>query len=237
MKKLSLAAICVLVLVFVTGLSATVQAQEIIEVVPLDHDFGDVQVGSSSTAIITISNVDGRDLEIYSVTLSGSPDFSITMYPDMYPDKVVGSGMSTAVEITFEPSATGYVTAVLDIKSNDMLSPIVSVSLAGMGVSQEQPPVSVQDILDFFDQSVAAGTLYGDGPGDSADGRRNALRNQIEAAGDLIDDGALEQACQQLLNAYERCDGLPRPPEFVAGPAAATLAGMILSLMADLGCF
>jgi hypothetical protein len=105
-----------------------------------------------------------------------------------------------------------------------------------MGVGQEEPPVSVADILAFFDESVANGTLYGYGPGKSADGRLNALRNQIEAAGDLIDDGALEDACQQLLNAYERCDGLLRPPEFVAGPAAATLAGMILDLMGELGC-
>jgi hypothetical protein len=58
----------------------------------------------------------------------------------------------------------------------------------------------------------------------------------IEAAGDLIDDGYIVEACQQLLVAYERCDGLPRPPEFVAGPAAPTLAQMILDLMLELGC-
>jgi hypothetical protein len=232
MKRLSMAAICAVILIFVGGLSTPAQADPFIEVVPLDHDFGDVQVGSSSTAMITISNIDGHGLEIYPVTLSGSADFAITMYPD----PIIGSAMSTAVEITFTPSATGYVAAVLDIESNDMSNPIVSVSLAGMGVGQEQPPTSVADILAFFDASVAAGTLYGDGPGNSADGRRNALRNQIEAAGDLIDDGAIQEACQQLLDAYQRCDGLPRPPEFVAGPAAPTLAQMILDLMGELGC-
>jgi hypothetical protein len=197
MKKLSLAAICVLVVFFLVGLSAPAQAQ-IIEVTPLTHDFGDVQVGSASTAIITISNTGIQELEIISVTLSGSADFSITMYPDPF----VGEGMSTEVEITFTPSATGYVSAILDIESNDMGNPLVSVSLAGMGVGQEEPPVSVADILAFFDESVANGTLYGYGPGKSADGRLNALRNQIEAAGDLIDDGALEDACQQ-------CSDLP----------------------------
>jgi hypothetical protein len=90
--------------------------------------------------------------------------------------------------------------------------------------------------LAFFDASVANGTLYGNGPGKSADGRRNALRNQIETAGDLIDDSAAQEACQQLLDAYQRCDGLPRPPEFVAGPAAPTLAQMILDLMGQLEC-
>jgi hypothetical protein len=215
---------------FVVGVSTSAQADPIIEVVPLDHDFGDVQVGSSSTTIITISNVNGHDLEIYSVTLSGSADFAITMYPD----PIVPSLGSTSVEITFTPSAAGYVSAVLDIESNDMTNPLVSVGLAGVGVSQEQPPISVEDILAFFDASVADGTLCGYGPGKSADGRRKALRNKIEAAGDMIDDGA--DACQQLLNASERCDGLPRPPEFVAGDAAGELADMILVLMADLGC-
>jgi hypothetical protein len=58
----------------------------------------------------------------------------------------------------------------------------------------------------------------------------------LEAAGDLIDAGRTAEACQQLQDAYQRTDGLPRPPEFVAGPAASTLAQMILDLMAVLGC-
>jgi len=58
----------------------------------------------------------------------------------------------------------------------------------------------------------------------------------IEAAGDLIDDGYIEEACQQLLDAYHRTDGVRRPPEFVAGEAAPTLAGMTLELMDSLGC-
>ena len=188
MKRLSSIAIFGMVLVYMLGLSAPALADPFIEVVPLDHDFGDVQVGNSSTTMITISNFNGHDLEIISVSLSGSADFSISMAPD----PVVGSGMSTLVEITFAPSTSGYVSASLNIESNDSNTPVVTVSLAGMGVGQEQPPVSVSDILAFFDASVADGTLYGNGPGNSADGRRNALRNMIEAAGDLIDDGYID---------------------------------------------
>jgi hypothetical protein len=93
---------------------------------------------------------------------------------------------------------------------------------------------TIEDILAFFDESVANGTLTGYGPGKSADGRKKALRNKIKAAGNIIDDGA--DACEQLSDAYKRCDGLPRPPEFVAGPNAPTLSQMILDLMGDLGC-
>jgi hypothetical protein len=96
--------------------------------------------------------------------------------------------------------------------------------------------LSIADILAFFDESVDDGTLYGDGPGRSAEGRKKALRNIIEAAGDLIADGYPETACRQLLDAYERCDGLFPPPDFVEGDAAETLAGMILDLIGKLGC-
>lgn len=220
-----------LLLLLVFPLSAW--ADPVIEVIPLDHDFGDVQVGAATTAIITVSNINGHELEIYSVALQGSGAFSITMFPD----SIVSPGMTTGVEVTFTPSAVGYVSAVLEIESNDMGSPIVSVSLAGMGVADEPPPsATVADILAFFDASVADGTLVGNGPGKSADGRKRALRNIIEAAGDLIEDGAIEDACRQLQDAYNRCDSLARPPDFVSGPASSELAAMILDLLFWLGC-
>jgi len=95
---------------------------------------------------------------------------------------------------------------------------------------------NVEDLLDFIDDSVVAGTLEGDGPGNSADNRLNAIKNMIEAASDLIDAGDTSRACQQLLDAYKKCDGAPKPPDFVSGPAASTLAGMIQQLRDNLGC-
>ncbi len=58
----------------------------------------------------------------------------------------------------------------------------------------------------------------------------------IEAAGDLIGTGDIDEACAQLMAAHKKCDGLPRPPDFVAGEAREDLAQMILNLMASLGC-
>jgi hypothetical protein len=163
---------------------------------------------------------------VLDAALSGSADFAIT---SIVPD-TVSPDDDVDIQITFTPSAVGYVAADLIING------AAASSLGGVGVSIEPPPpVSIADILAFFDESVADGTLVGNGPGKSADGRRNALRNMIEAAGDLIEDGAIEEAWQQLLDAYQRCDGLDRPPEFVAGTAAPTLAGMILDLIAALG--
>ena len=94
----------------------------------------------------------------------------------------------------------------------------------------------IADILDFFDESVADGNLVGDGPGNSAENRLNALRNMIEAEGNLIDAELIEDACWQLQDAYNRTDGESPPPDFVTGDAAAELAGMIEELMESLGC-
>ena len=109
--------------------------------------------------------------------------------------------------------------------------------LVGTGVLSEPPSLQqIQDILDFFDAAEAKGTLVGDGPGRAGPGRLGALRNMIEAAGDLMADGLIEEACTQLQDVLDRTDGYPRPPDFVTGEAAEALAILIEELMTALGC-
>lgn len=97
----------------------------------------------------------------------------------------------------------------------------------------EQTP-TIEDILAFFDASVADGTLEGSGPGNSAAGRLNALRSMLVEAGVLIEDGNMEEACGQIMAAYKKCD--VDEPEFVDGVAVSELSEMILELMEYLGC-
>jgi hypothetical protein len=96
--------------------------------------------------------------------------------------------------------------------------------------------MTIEKILEFFDDSVADDSLKGDGRGNSANGRLNAFRNMLEMAGDLIDVGDIEGACGQLKAASRKCDGDSPPPDFVAGPAVSELHDMILGLMEELGC-
>jgi hypothetical protein len=58
----------------------------------------------------------------------------------------------------------------------------------------------------------------------------------LQAASDLIQQGAFAQACQQLLDVLNRTDGNPQPPDFVTGPAAADLAAKVRALRSRLGC-
>lgn len=98
------------------------------------------------------------------------------------------------------------------------------------------PEEQIEDISDFFDDSVDSGELVGSGPGGSASGKLGAIRNMLDEAERLIDEGFIFEACQQLHSIYIHIDGIIPPPDFVIGPAAAELADKINMLRSDLGC-
>jgi probable HAF family extracellular repeat protein len=98
------------------------------------------------------------------------------------------------------------------------------------------PVPTFQDILDFFDKSVNDGVLSGVGSTPQAStGRMWALRNMIVQAKIYKEAGHNRLSCNQLMDAYNKTDGLPNPDDFVSGPAASQLAQMILDIKASLG--
>jgi hypothetical protein len=99
----------------------------------------------------------------------------------------------------------------------------------------ESAPPDIQQVMSFFDISVQTGTLVGNGPGNSANGRLKALRNMLAAAANLIASGDTGEAITQLRDAYLRTDGNLEPPDFVKGAAAAALATKIQEVIALLG--
>jgi hypothetical protein len=189
------------------------------KVSPESYDFGDVEVGASSSCEFTITNLDPNN------SMTNAPPYNYT----------VPAGASVNIEVTFHPTCIELSSAYLQVYVPDG-DPVTSyLPLTGNGVDSEPPPEQViQDILDFVDASVAAGKLSGSGPGNSANGRLNALINMVESAGDLMEDGDYETAYDQLETVYEKCDGETPPPDFVEGEAREELAGMISDLMAVL---
>ncbi|UCH66126.1 MAG: choice-of-anchor D domain-containing protein [Ignavibacterium sp.] len=237
MNKLSLFSAVALILIFMPLLfsPALVFADPYIEVVPLQHDFGDVEVGDYSHTIITIMNINGHDLVIYDFRMQGSADFSITSAPTT--PVIVMSGGLTEVEVTFSPSAAGYSSAVLEIESNDPTRPLVSVLFGGAGVASQPPPVTIEDILAFFDESVDAGTLEGRGHHPFVkNARLKVMRGILMLASRFIDRDKITQACRALIRAFRRCDGNPLPSDFVIGDAVVELANMIQELRTSFEC-
>jgi len=208
-----------------------------IAVDPGSLDFGQVELGTSRLLTVTASNQGSNRLQVQGVgpAAGTSDEFQVTV-PSSLPIVVLPRA-TLDVTVTYTPADMGTDTGSLQIRSDDPDEPVVALPLQGAGVPAEEPPAQqITEILQFFDESVDAGTLVGDGPGHSAEGRLKALRNMLRAAADLINAGDTAGACQQLRDAYRRTDGNPRPPEFVTGPAALELAARILELRAALGC-
>jgi hypothetical protein len=96
--------------------------------------------------------------------------------------------------------------------------------------------VTIADVIELFNDAVADGTLVGAGPGNSAAGRLNALRNMLLTAGELLEQGDVDGACAQLQAAADRTDGAFPPPDFVQGEAAPDLFDAITEVQDELGC-
>ncbi len=130
------------VLVLLLGEGVPVPEPDI-SVSPIRHLFGEVLLGVSSTAIVTIENVGDADLTVSGIELweFSDPDYVITsehVLPTVLPPVA-----SVDVEITFTPLTAGELIGTLDITSDDPDEPLVQVQLSGTG----KPPVCQCDFL------------------------------------------------------------------------------------------
>jgi HYDIN/CFA65/VesB-like, Ig-like domain len=199
-------------------------------------DFGFVELGTTTTTEVTISNVGTEDLTVLEVFIEdgGSGDFSFTL-PSTLP-AVIPPNSNLAVTVTYAPSTLEYSYADLVITSTDPDENEIRVQLEGTGVWQNLP-VSEQMayIISFFDESLAQGALEGCGKLPiMVKLRLNAIRNMFRAADSLIERGWVQAARLILKRAYVHSDGLCWPIDFVKGDARPALADMIRELMGNL---
>ena len=224
---------------------------ENISVSPLSFDFGEVDVGASSDVkTLHASSLGPTAVWIYLVQITPDAtdalicgedgvtcDFSITSAPALPLE--LPAGESVEVGVKFTPSATGSHEAYLNIVSNDADGEDdLFLPLTGVGVEPEpnDPAAMMAALLDFFDESVAAGMLSGIGPGRSAEHRLDAYRMMLVTTANLIDGEADLLACSELQVVRHKADGAPRPPDFVDGPAREELLTRINGVREALGC-
>jgi hypothetical protein len=207
-----------------------------IDVSPLSHNFGEVELGQPRTLTVSISNTGCGELTVSGASIE--TDFAITSFP---PSSVVIKPNETLdMEVTYTPTILGNNSAVLKINSNDADEPVVEVQLSAVGIPPP-PSEQISNILAFFDESVEQGTLqgvlYGCGKGPPhADFQLKILRCMIQAASNSIERERYRQACEQLRHIYKCCDGQCKPPDLVTGDAVPELASMIQQLMRTLDC-
>ncbi|OEU67439.1 MAG: hypothetical protein BBJ57_00615 [Desulfobacterales bacterium PC51MH44] len=198
-------------------------------------DFGKVEMGSSSTTTVNISNPDNRALTLTAFVFQmGSCGFSVR--PQL-PIELPGGG-TVSVEIEYAPSALGSCYDILHVSTSNRAI-TGEVVLIGTGVEAPGKSLTVEELLEFFDTSVYYENLEDSKPVKSAKKRLNTLRSKIEAAGDLIENGNIDEACRQLLAVYKNIDSLNMlgsPPGFFQGETAEELSDMIWGLMERLEC-
>jgi hypothetical protein len=124
-------------------------SEPIIDASPWTVDFGDVKVDDVDTALVTIANLGGADLELYSCTAGGDPNFWISSNPA---GSTIPAGTSVTMEVSFSPDAQLVYTGTVELASNDLYSPLVTVYLAGAGAVPEIDVVPVY--FDFLNVEV-----------------------------------------------------------------------------------
>jgi len=92
-------------------------------------NFGNVNVSSSSTQNITMTNAGNSSVTIAQVMIAGA-GFNSTGASGM----TLAPGQTTSLTSTFAPSASGAATGKITVSSNATNSP-ASISLSGMGVT------------------------------------------------------------------------------------------------------
>ena len=116
----------------VLDLSATgVNSQQQISLSSPSVDFGSVSVGTQGTQNLVITNAGAADLTVSMLVLTGS-EFSVT---GMATPKIIGSGQTAALTLTFVPTAAGSATGSLAITSNDLANSTVNIPLTGSGTN------------------------------------------------------------------------------------------------------
>ncbi|HUB08701.1 MAG TPA: choice-of-anchor D domain-containing protein, partial [Myxococcales bacterium] len=106
-----------------------------VEVAPVELDFGEVQVGTtSSSQTITVTN-DASAAETIGVgPVSGSSDFQVS---PQGAQANVAAGSSFSVTVTFAPTITGAEQATLPVTACSSGCPPVNVTLTGTGIDTQ----------------------------------------------------------------------------------------------------
>lgn len=136
------------------SLSGTPTPEPGIYLMPPSLAFGQVQIGDAATLSASITSVGNGDLELGTLTVVGTGEFSLTTDPS---GQTLAPGTWTVVEVTYAPVDGGTDTAQVEIPSNDPDEPVVVLELSG--AEDPVPDIEVDPLaVDFglVDQGLVA---------------------------------------------------------------------------------
>ncbi len=121
-----------------------------INVAPLALNFGSVEVSTTKTlTTIAIGNTGTLSCTVNALTVAGSADFMLGAGAPTTPFSVA-PGATVNVPVDYAPLDVGGDSGTLDIASDDVDEPVVSVSLSGTGFAAPTTACTVSPLaLDF----------------------------------------------------------------------------------------
>ncbi len=118
---------------------------------PSSVDFGNVNLGTSSTQLITVTNTGSANLSITAVGVGGTNRLDFKQTNNC--KKTVAPGGTCTITVTFTPALAGTRSATLSVTDNVAGSP-QSISLTGLGAA---PSISLSSTyLSFPGQAVGS---------------------------------------------------------------------------------
>ena len=106
------------------------------------HNFGNVYIGSSSSAQITIANKGDTGIEIGTISIIGAGNSEFKISHDSCSNVVIAPSSSNTFYVIITPTSQGEKSAVVEIPTSDADTPMMKVSLIGSGVSIPSTPSS-----------------------------------------------------------------------------------------------
>lgn len=206
-------------------------------VVVSELHFGEVELNTPFTLNVEFYNDWYEDLTIKHIDMSveSSPDFTFTM-PSNFPG-TIPPYQSIYVQITYTPTALGPAEGTLVIDWYNGGPGGSTIELDGTGVEPPGGPVTIEDVLEFFDNGVDEGTIEGRGhrPGQKK-AHLKIFQVRLVLAALFIEKGWMNGACKLLERCHAFSDGEIGPRDLIEGEDVDDLNIMIQDLMAELGC-
>lgn len=123
---------------------------------PTTTNFDDVFVGQENIQDITLENTGSVGLKLNTFTFTGV-DADQFSFVTNCPDGAMLANQTCVIRITFKPTSVGVKSATLEVETNDVATPIASITLTA------NSPVIVNPVLNASDGNIAFGNKVVDG--------------------------------------------------------------------------
>lgn len=209
-----------------------------------EYDFGNVKVGSTQTAAVTISTATAVELTgIKFIIQNSCNDMTLLPVAIEFPYSL-SSGEIITVEVAYSPSESGECSGTLEIYSGGPWNSPDEVFFTGIGVEQEpeQPAPDnisqlllekLQKIIDYTNASYTYQPFRSYEQDRLSEGRLNAFKTKLMVSYHLIENGQFEAAHNKLKEISKKTDSKPESNDFVPPEKAANLELMLQDLIAS----